>query len=376
MPTITFIVPAYNEEEVIAAKLENLFTLDYPAELCQIIVISDGSTDRTPEIVADHFQMAPYTARSTSFRNRALSLFQPERRGKIAALNRAVPYAEGEILIFSDANAMMEPQSIGALVANFADPQVACVGGEKHIRVRPLAPGSASSTLEAGFDRATPNDAVQAEGESAYWRYEAFVKRADSLVSTAIGAVGEFFAIRRELYQPQSEDNIIEDFIISMRLVMDGWRVVYEPNAVTWEDASPDLSGEWTRRTRNATGGFQAIGRLRGLLSPRYGLVAVQYISHKVLRWLAAFFMILAFLTNVALLFIRGVSNIEIWYVILGCQIAFYVLALLGWILDVLGVRWKPARIVFYFCFTNATALGGFGKYITGSRSVLWKKVR
>ncbi|HXK41699.1 MAG TPA: glycosyltransferase family 2 protein [Anaerolineae bacterium] len=334
---VTLIVPAYNEEAVIAAKLENLLALEYPAALREIIVVADGSTDRTVEIVAG------YAGKGVQL------LYQPERQGKIAAMNRAVPQAHGDILIFSDANAMMEPDALQQILPNFADPQVACVSGEK--RIRPAAE-------------------VQAEGESAYWRYEAFMKRADSLVNTAIGAVGEFFAIRRELYRPLETDNLIEDFVLAMRLVMDGWRVVYEPAAVTWEEASPSLGGEWRRRARMAAGGFQAIGRLRGLLSPRYGLTAFQYVSHKVLRWLAPFFMLAALISS-AFLTAEPLFRLLFWG-----QVLFYVLAALGWVLELLGWKCKSLRLIFYFCFANATMLGGFVRYVTRSQSVLWTKAR
>ncbi|MGC9356226.1 MAG: glycosyltransferase family 2 protein [Anaerolineae bacterium] len=336
-PSITFVVPAYNEESVIVEKIENLQMLDYPAELREIIIIADGSNDGTVDLVK------AYSERGVRL------LFQPERQGKIAAMNRAVPFARGDILIFSDANAMMERDSIQQLVPNFADPAVACVSGEKRIR---------------------PDEEVQAEGESAYWRYEAFMKRADSLVNTAIGAVGEFFAIRRELYRPMETDNLIEDFVLSMRLVMDGWRVVYEPGAIVWEEASPSLKGEWRRRVRMAAGGFQAIGRLRGLLSPRHGLVTFQYVSHKVLRWLAPFLMILAFVSNAAL------YALPFFHLIFWLQVLFYALALVGWGMELLGWKWKPARMIFYFCFANATALGGFVRHVTRSQSVLWDKAR
>lgn len=336
-PTVTFIIPALNEEAVITAKLENLLSLDYPPALREIIVIADGSTDRTVELVQT------YAGRGIQL------LFQPERRGKIAAMNRAVPAAQGEILIFSDANTFMEPGSVRALVRNFADPQVACVSGEK--RIRPAAQ-------------------LQAEGESAYWRYESTLKRADSQVSTAIGALGEFFAIRRTLYRPLAEDSIIEDFVLSMQLVMEGWRVVYEPAAITWETASPTLRGEWRRRTRMAAGGFQALGRLRGLLSPRYGLVGFQYFSHKVLRWLAPLFMLLAL--GIAVALTRWPFYRLCWW----GQVGFYALAGLGGLLEILGVRSKWLRIPFYFCFTNATALAGLIRYLTRRQTVLWTKAR
>ena len=228
---VTLIVPAYNEEAVIAAKLENLLALEYPAALREIIVVADGSTDRTVEIVVG------YAERGVQL------LYQPERQGKIAAMNRAAPQAHGDILIFSDANAMMEPDAVRQILPNFADPQVACVSGEKRIR---------------------PSAEVQAEGESAYWRYEAFMKRADSLVNTAIGAVGEFFAIRRELYRPLETDNLIEDFVLAMRLVMDGWRVVYEPAAVTWEEAFPRWGGNGAGARGWRRAGFRRSGDCAG----------------------------------------------------------------------------------------------------------------
>jgi len=336
-PTITLIVPGLNEEAVIAEKIENLLALDYPTALREIIVIADGSTDRTVAIAQAYAEQG------------IKLLFQPERRGKIAAMNRAAPEAQGEILIFSDANTFMEPGSVRTLVRNFADPQVACVSGEK--RIRPAAQ-------------------VQAQGESAYWRYESALKQADSLVSTAIGALGEFFAIRRTLYRPLEEDSIIEDFVLSMRLVMEGWRVVYEPGAVTWEDATPSLRGEWTRRARNAAGGFQAIGRLRGLLSPRYGLIAFQYVSHKVLRWLAPLFMLTALGTAAAL------SSWPFYRLCFWLQLGFYTFAGLGGLLEAIGVRSKWLRLPFYFCFTNASALGGLIRYLQRKQTVLWAKVR
>ncbi len=336
-PSVSLVIPAYNEEACIDRKLQNALRLDYDVDLLEIIVVADGSTDRTVEIVESY---APRGVRL---------LFQPERQGKIAAMNRAVLVAQAEIVVFSDANAMMERDGIRQIVSNFADPEVGCAGGEKRIR------------------RA---DAVQSEGESLYWRYEAFIKRADSLANTAIGAIGEFFAIRRDLYRPLETDSLIEDFVLSMQLVMEGWRVVYDDRAITWEEASPTLAGEWARRVRVAAGGFQAMRRLRGMLSPRYGLAAFQYFSHKVLRWLTPFLLLIAFLTSALgldLLILRW----AFWV-----QFAFYGLALMGWGLERLGLGLKPIRVVFYFCFGNAAVLFGFIRYATRTQSVLWSKAR
>jgi len=337
LPTASLIIPAYNEEDVIGEKLENALALDYPQERMEIIVVADGSTDQTAEIVR-------------RFADRGVHLlFQPERRGKIAAMNRAVPYARGEILVFSDANAMMEPKSLKVLVRNFADARVGCVSGEKRVRT---------------------DQCVQAQGESAYWRYESAIKRAESLVNTTIGAVGEFFAIRRELYRSLREDSIIEDFVLSMQLVMDGWRVVYEPEAVAWEKASPSLGAEWERRTRMSAGGFQSIGRLKHLFSLKHTFIAFQFFSHKLLRWYAPFFMISAWFTTLVL------YSFDLYRWFFWGQTAFYLLALVGGLLSMQGWRWRPLWLVFYFCFANATALNGFWRYMTGQQNVTWKKVR
>lgn len=336
-PPVTMIISAYNEQAVIAAKLENSLAVDYPRDCLEIMVVADGSTDDTCDIVS-------------RFASRGIRLlYEPKRRGKIAAMNRAAPFARGQVLVFSDADAMLEPQSVRMLVANLADPKVACVGGEKRIR---------------------QDSSVQAKGEGAYWRYEAYLKRLDSSVNTAIGAIGELFAIRRELYRPMDDDLLIEDFVLTMRLVARGWRVVYEPAAVTWENASPSLAGEWQRRVRIAAGGFQAIGRLVDMLNPLRGLAAIQYISHKVMRWLSPFFMIAAFLANLALVS----QPLYAW--LFAAQVVFYTLALLGFVLQTVGRRWWALQIPFYFCFANATSLAGFLRYITGSQPVTWQKAR
>lgn len=336
-PSVTLIISAFNEQVVMAEKLENTLSLDYPSELLEIIVVADGSTDCTGQIVSQ------FTSRGIKL------LYERERRGKIAAMNRAAPFASGDVLVFSDADAMLEPQSVRMLVANLADPKVACVGGEKRIR---------------------KDSSVQAKGEGAYWRYEAYLKRMDSSVNTAIGAIGELFAIRRELYRPMDNDLLIEDFVLTMRLVAQGWRVVYEPAAITWENASPSLAGEWQRRVRIAAGGFQAIGRLTSMLNPLRGLAAIQYISHKVFRWLSPFFMLLALIANL------GLAGEPLYRWLFVAQLAFYGLALLGLVLQSIGKRWWALQIPFYFCFANATSLAGFFRYVTRSQPVTWQKAR
>jgi biofilm PGA synthesis N-glycosyltransferase PgaC len=336
-PSVSLIIPAHNEESVMADKMRNSLGLDYPSEQWEFIVVNDSSTDHTAEAVSSFFEQGV----------RLLS--QPRRQGKIAALNLAAPQAQGEILVFTDANAMLEPQALRRLMRNFADPEVGCVGGVKRIR----------------YDGTVP-----AQGESTYWRYEAHLKRCDSIVGSAIGAEGALMAIRRDLYRPLAEDSLIEDFVLAMRLVEDGWRVVYEPEAIIWEQASPSLAAEWQRRTRIAAGGFQAIGRVRGMLNPFRGMPAFQYVSHKVMRWLAPFFMIAAFAANV------GLWPFAFYRWMLVLQVLFYLTAVAGYLLTRMGLRWRPLQLVFYFCFANATALAGFYRYATRSQPVTWEKAR
>jgi biofilm PGA synthesis N-glycosyltransferase PgaC len=335
-PGVSFIIPAYNEEACIARKLENTLALEYPPACREILVVADGSGDRTAEI-----------ARGFAGRGVAL-LYQPERRGKPAAMQWAAAQAGGEILVFSDANAMLEPGGLRLLVRHFADPQVACAGGEKQVS----------------------GGSVQGRGESFYWRYEARVKRAESLASSAMGLVGELFAIRRALYRPVGEDVLVDDFLITMRQVLEGRRVVYEPRAVAREEASPSLAAEYQRRARIAAGGFQALGRLWGLLSPRRGLVAFQFFSHKVLRWCTPLLMALALAAAAAL------ARAPLYRFFFWAQVVFYLAALAGWAAVRLGRSPRLLQAVFYFCFSNAAILAGLVRYLRGTQSVLWVKVR
>jgi len=239
---------------------------------------------------------------------------------------------------------MIQPDAVRALVRSFADPDVGGVSGEKR---------------------------VEGGGEGLYWRYESFIKRCDSALSSVMGAAGEFFAVRKDLFRPTEEDALIEDFILSLRLVLDGHRVVYEAEAVALEESSPTLVGDWKRRTRIAAGGFQAIARLGGLLNPALGRVAWQYVSHRVLRWAVTPFLLpLVFVMNGLL---WGLVTYRALFVL---QLAFYVAALGGYVRTRRSVSHGPLHAVFYFCFANAAAVWGFWRYVTRSQPVTWEKAR
>lgn len=331
-PEVTLLIPAYNEATVIARKIENSLALNYVPEQFEIVVVTDGSDDGTVNIVEGYAEQS-------------VRLYhQPQRQGKMAAINRVMPLVGGEIVVFSDANAMIERGALRAIVRNFADPTVGGVAGEKR---------------------------VLGGGEGIYWRYESFLKRCDSAISSVMGAAGELFAIRRCLFEPPPSNTLLDDFVISLRLVERGWRVVYEPEAFVTEKPSPKLMGEWQRRARNAAGGFQAIRRLPGLLNPARGRVAWQYLSHRVLRWAATPFLLpLVYALNLCLL------RLPFYRLVFLAQTAFYAAALLGYALTRCGVQRGPLYAVFYFCFTNLVTLAGFWRYVTGTQPVTWAKAR
>jgi cellulose synthase/poly-beta-1,6-N-acetylglucosamine synthase-like glycosyltransferase len=331
-PSVTLLVAAYNEAAVIVDKIENSLQLDYPADLRHIVIVADGSDDETVALAEQYADQ------------RVIVYHQPDRRGKAAAINRVMPLISDEIIVFSDANTMLDPAALKLLVRNFADPTVGGVAGEKR---------------------------VMGGGEGLYWRYESSLKRWDSAISSVMGAAGELFAVRRALFQPPEEDALIEDFVISLRLVAAGWRVVYEAEAAALEAPSPSIAGEWQRRARNAAGGFRSIQRLPELWHPRLGLITWQYLSHRVLRWAVTPFL---------LPFIYGLNLIlwtsPLYFMLLIGQTLFYALAVFGFMLERQGKTWKPAQVIFYFCFTNAAAIAGFWRHLARRQPVTWPKIR
>ncbi|MEM7031524.1 MAG: glycosyltransferase family 2 protein [Chloroflexota bacterium] len=331
-PTVTLLVAAYNEAEFIAEKIKNSLTLDYPPDQFSIVIVTDGSDDDTVDIVR-------------RYKGQGVRLYhQPERRGKIAATNRVMPLIDSEIVIFTDANTLLETGTIRAIIRNFADSTVGGVAGEKR---------------------------VLGGNEGLYWRYESYLKRCDSALSSVMGAAGELFAIRKSLFQPPEPDALIEDFLMSMRLVDQGWRVVYEPEAIARERPTSHTASDWHRRTRIATGGFQSIGRLLPLLNPWRGRIAWQYWSHRVLRWAVTPFLF-------PIIYILNLSLIDqpLYQFLWLAQTLFYCIALVGFFRDRLGKRKGIPQIIFYFCLTNAAALIGFWRYITNTQPVTWVKAR
>ncbi|HZH95826.1 MAG TPA: glycosyltransferase family 2 protein, partial [Flavisolibacter sp.] len=271
LPTVSFIVAAFNEEDYIAKKIDDSFAQNYPADKIEYIFITDGSTDKTPEIISRHGQIR--------------LLHNGERKGKSAALNRAVAVAQNDILIFSDANTFLNTDATRNIARHYSDETVGGVAGEKKI----ISP--AGSTIEVGA------------GEGLYWKYESFLKKTDSAFYSVVGAAGELFSLRRALFEPVDDSVVLDDFVISLKVAGKGFRILYEPEAYAMELPSFSLQDERKRKIRIAAGGFQAMAMLSPLLRFwQHPKLSFLYISHRVLRWtLSPLCLILAFVANAVL---------------------------------------------------------------------------
>jgi len=333
-PQVTFLIAAYNEERVIADKLRNTLELDYPGPL-DILVVSDGSSDRTPEIVAEFAQRG------------VTSLHQAERRGKTAALNRGVAQARGEIIVFSDANNEFSKDALSELVKHFGDPAVGGVCGVKHIK--------------------SAEDRQSSLGDGLYWRYESAIKYAEGRIGSITNADGEIFAIRKSLYRPLNERIINDDTQITIDLVSQGHRVLYEPAARSYEYASISIVDDFHVKVRMVAGGFQSLFlNWRLFLLPR-SWFAWAFLSHKLLRWLAPEFLILLFLGTLWI-------NDGPYRVLLLAQLVFYAVASYGFMRIRRGPLPMLVYIPFYFCAMNLAALFGLFRLIAGKQKTQWRK--
>ena len=341
IPSVTLLVAAYNEEQDIAQKIQNSLSLDYPADKLRFLFVTDGSNDRTSEIVAEHSEVE--------------LLHQPERKGKIAAVARAMAFVKSEITIFTDANTMLNPQAIRNLVRHYQNPQIGAVAGEKRI----MSPD---------------NDAAAGAGEGFYWKYESTLKKWDSELYSVVGAAGELFSIRTSLYEHVPADTVIEDFYMTLRIAQKGYRVLYEPEAFALETPSANSREELKRKIRIAAGGIQAIVRLKALLNPfKYGLLSFQYISHRVLRWtLTPMALLVVLICNIIL----ALQGLFFYQVLLLGQLLFYSLALLGYWLESKKIKLKAFFVPYYFFMMNYAVYVGFFRYIRGSQSVLWERAK
>lgn len=336
-PTVTVLIIVHNEGRRIEAKIRNCLELRYPCKLLDILVASDGSTDRTEEIVA-------------GFAEQGVQLLAlPTPNGKATALAHAVAECRGEILVLCDARQELEPGAVRELVANFADPTVGAVSGELILRV---PPGSAAGA-----------------GVGAYWRYEKAIRRLESQLGSTVGVTGAIYAIRRELFPALDPRTILDDVAVPMAVVMAGHRVVFEPRALAFDDVSPEDGHEYRRKVRTLAGNFQLVALYPRLMSPRHNRLLWQFVSHKLSRLAAPWCLALILLSS-ALLAVDG-SNFD--RAAVTAQVLFYALALGGWWLPRCGVGTRLTSVPYAFVLMNCAAAAALFRFLRGSQKVAWR---
>lgn len=345
LPPLTLFIAAYNEEDVVDEKMRNCLELDYPADKLRILWVTDGSNDRTNERLSRWRQ--------------ATVLHQPERQGKTAALNRGMPFVSTPLVVFTDANTRLNREALKEMVHAFADPRVGCVAGEKRISVQ-------------------SKDNAASGGEGLYWKYESTLKALDARLYSAVGAAGELFAVRRELFEAMPADTLLDDFILSLRIVMQGHTIAYCAHAYAMESGSANMREEEKRKVRIAAGGLQSIWRLRPLLNPfRYGIFSFQYVSHRVLRWSVTPVLLFLLLPLNAILAFTASAPLP-YAVIWLLQALFYLMGSWGHYLSAKHIKNKILFIPYYFLFMNINVIRGFNylRKRKGEANGAWEKAR
>lgn len=346
-PDVTLFVAAYNEKDYVDAKVSNSFEMKYPKDKVHQVWVTDGSDDGTPEILK-------------KYSDKGVEVYHENARGgKIGAMNRGMKFVKTPIVIFSDGNTMLGKESVQRIVDMFKDPKVGCVSGEKRI-----------------FSKDT-DSAVGSEG--IYWKYESKLKKWDAELYSVVGAAGELFAVRTELFKDVEKDTLLDDFIISLRIAMDGYTIQYDPDAYAIETSSANVQEELKRKVRIAAGGIQSIVRLAPLLNIfKYGTLSFQYISHRVLRWtLAPLALPIIFILNGILAYNYGFSNyINLYVILFFLQVLFYILAMLGWYFENRKIKFKLLFIPYYFFVMNYAMYAGYARYRKGQQSVNWERAK
>jgi poly-beta-1,6-N-acetyl-D-glucosamine synthase len=333
-PSISILIPAYNEEAVIVKKLENTLDLDYPRDKLEVVVASDGSTDRTVELIR------PYM-------NRGVLLFDyPENRGKMSVINRTIPELSGELVVFTDASAIFRGDALRFLVSGFSDETVGAVSGALILKEEEGEKGDLSVDL--------------------YWRLEKFVREQESRLYSCVSATGAIYALRRRLFSALPEDTILDDMLIPLDPVRSGYRILFESRALAFEEGYTNLELEFRRKVRTLVGNYQVFFRAPWAILPWKSRISFLLISHKLFRLLVPFALIGFFFSCVFgpafLLFL------------LALQIIFYGLAGCGFLANKRGNR--PGRlfaIPMTFCLLNAAALRAFVVYFFQKKSLVWK---
>lgn len=342
LPHVTFLICAYNEQDVVDMKMENTLQLDYPKNKLHIMWVTDGSTDET------NLRLKRYPEVEI--------VYSPERRGKTAALNHGISQISSEITVMTDANTLVNSEALRNIVVHFQDPDVGCVAGEKRVMAR-------------------TDGETAAQGEGLYWRYESTLKRLDSELYSAMGAAGELNAIRTTLYKPMPENALLDDFVMSMRIVDRGFRIAYAPDAYAMEYGSANLHEESKRKRRIAAGGLQSSWWLRSMMNPfRHFTVAFQFVSHRVLRWTITPFALLALIPlNVLLVFMNAGT---IYTLIWALQLLFYLAAFCGYYMEQHGKKNKLLYVPYYFLFMNLNVFYGIPYLKSHQHAGTWEKAK
>lgn len=334
VPPVSLVVAAYNEESCIREKLQNSLALAYPKDRFEMVVGSDGCTDRTDELV-------------TTCADERVRLSAAARGGKTTVLNRCIPSAKGDIIILSDANTMIDAAAVKKLVRHFRDPEVGAVCGKLKLY----------NPTRKGYE------------ESAYWTYESLIKFYEGKRGAVMGANGGLYAIRRTLFTELPAGTIVDDFVIPLRILEKGFKVIYDPEAIAWEETTEDYGREFGRRARIAAGNFQSLRMLPGLLSPLSGFRAFAFWSHKVLRWCAPALMATTLVANLFLL-----GSLPYLLAFFG-QVAFYLLAFAGARgFNVPGALKKVASVAYYFVTMNLAIAVGFWRFLRNTQRAAWDR--
>jgi cellulose synthase/poly-beta-1,6-N-acetylglucosamine synthase-like glycosyltransferase len=342
LKSITLIIAAYNEENFIEEKINNSLALRYDKNKLKIYIVTDGSSDQTATIVAKYPEITHF--------------HEAKRGGKIAAVDRVMKHVNTEIVVFSDANTLINPDGLMEIMKHYANPEIGGVAGEKRILTE-------------------TKDDLAGKGEGFYWKYESMLKKIDSRFYSVVGAAGELFSLRSNLYQHPGDNVLLDDFIISLNVCMKGYKIAYEPNAYALENPSFSLKEEQKRKIRISAGGFQSIFMLKELLKFwKYPKLSFLYISHRVLRWaICPFLLPLILILNV----LQLITDYDIFFLItVLLQVTLYLFAISGFLLAKFNIKIKLFQFAFYFVFMNIMLYLGFYKFLKGNQSVLWDKAK
>jgi cellulose synthase/poly-beta-1,6-N-acetylglucosamine synthase-like glycosyltransferase len=341
-PKISIVISVWNEQDVIRRKISNLLALEYPSDHMEILIGSDGSDDGTNDIIR-------------SFNDKRIRFLEcKDRRGKMAILNELVSMASHEIIVFNDARQELPEDAIAKLVSNFADPNIGCVSGELVFRKK---------------------DGATAQGINLYWEYEKFMRNHEARIHSMLGATGAMYAIRKGLYRQVPHHVVLDDMYIPFRVIEQGYRAIFEPEAKAYDNAAEDSKEEYRRKTRTLFGNFQIFQIFGRMFNPFKSPIAIQLFSHKFLRILAPFLMIGLIGINLTLI------EQELYAITMAIQVSFYLMAMIGLLTNgsTNGISRKILKlcyIPYVFCLLNFSVLAGCWRFINSKQDITWEKAR